>query len=218
MSAGYPRIANYIGVYESNGYQGTLRARSGLEIRAGKNVRKPVEDGTHESFDGTDTGFVGSQFVGSLAYTYDQNPGALQAIMEQNKQVTTDVLVHRAVDRFFHINITVMYTPGATKSVVDAGVLVALTTYLENQYFGATIQLSDILQVVHNTPGVDNVRWTHDITVGTHRVEEVKANGDSLSPPVYFDTDFYLQDNQLADVPSTNAITTTVRTQNTWGQ
>ena len=217
VSAGYPRVANYIGVYESNGYQGTLRARSGLEIRAGKNVRKPVEDGTHESFDGTDTGFIGSQFVGSLAYTYDQNPGALQAIMEQNKQVTTDVLVHRAVDRFFHINITVMYTAGATPSVVDAGVLVAMTTYFENQYFGATIQLSDILQVVHNVPGVDNVRWTHDITVGTHKVEEVKANGDSLSPPVYFDTDFYLQDNQLADVPSANAITTTVRTQNTWG-
>lgn len=230
VSAGYPRIANYIGVYESNGYRGTIRARSGIEFRASVNVRKIVEDGTTESFDATANGFVGSQFVGTMKYTYDSNPGAIQAIIDKNKQITTDVLVHRANDRYFHLNLTVMYVPGATKSVIDASIAVAISSYFENQYFGATIQLSDLLQVVHNTPGVDNVRWTYDVTqtATTHRIEEVNVDGSAIStlPSTGFtivsgssvcDTDFLLLDNELAASPTANALTIQTRAQNTWG-
>ena len=281
VSAGYPRVANYVQVYESNSNRGTIRARDGIEFRSTVNVRKPAEDGSTESFSAVDTGFVGSQFVGSLAYTYDANPGAIQAIMEQNKQITTDVLVHAAATRYFKLNITLMYTPGATQSVVNAAVAATVAGYFENQYFGATIQLSDLTNIIANTPGVDNVRFTanalppntiwqasHAYSIGTfvrptsanangyifvatantgdthsgstepvwdtsgasitdnhvtwqayvpfHRIEEVFPDGTSFSPQVFFDQDFYLQDNQLADSPANNAVVIQVRAPNTW--
>jgi hypothetical protein len=150
-------------------------------------------------------------------YLFDQNVSDLQAITEKNKQVTQDVLVHRAKLRYFRPIVTIMYTLGATRSTVDASIAAALGVFYQNQYFGSTVQLSDVLQVIHNVPGVDNVRWTNDSPAG-NKMEEVGADGQTLSGgPYYITTDFYLQDNELPAVPSANQATITVRAQNTWG-
>jgi len=214
----YSYKAHYATAVEVNSHHGSVRARNGIEwFLAGNNYLpgQLPEDGEVYSGNKIDELFGTAFTVDS--YLYDQNVSDLQAITEKNKQVTQDVLVHRAKLRYFRPIVTVMYTLGATRSTVDASISAALSTYYRNQYFGSAVQLSDILQVIHNVPGVDNVRWTNDTPSG-NKLEEVGADGSTLDGgPYYVTTDFFLQDNELPAVPSRNQITISVRAQNTWG-
>lgn len=215
----YSKAAHYCVVEEVNSHFGTIRARNGIEwFLAGANyLNGQLTSDTGTAYSGVkiDT-LAGTEFtIGG--YLYDQNISDLQAIMEKNKQTTTDVLVHKAKLRYFRPLVTIMYSLGATKAVVDASIVAALNTFFQNQYYGTAIQLSDILQTIHNVPGVDNVRWTNDSS-GGNKLEEVAADGSTLSGgPFWVTTDFYIQDNELAASPSANAVTITVRAQNTWG-
>lgn len=217
----YSFKAHYIMVEEVTSYYGTIRARSGIEFfLAGNNYLNGQIVG--DPADGSSYGGVkidtlaGTQFS-LVGYTYDKNIADLQAIMEKNKQTTSDVLVHRSKIRYFRPIVTIMYSFGATQSVVNASIIANLESFFENQYYGSAIQLSDILQVIHNTPGVDNVRWTNTIP-GGNAMEEVNRDGTSLSGgPTYITDDFFIQDNELAASPDSNQVTITVRAQNTWG-
>lgn len=223
----YTVKAHYCVVEEVNSYYGTIRARSGIEwfqVGTTNNYLNGALVGDNiatSSYTGVKIEtLVGTQFS-IVGYTYDKNVADLQAIMEKNKQVTTDVLVHRTKYRYFRPIVTIMYSFGATQSVVNASIIANLQSFFENQYYGTAIQLSDILQTIHNTPGVDNVRWTNQSTLSGHTgvgaLEEVNADGSSLSGgPTYIYDDFYIQDNELADSPTSNQVTITVRAQNTW--
>lgn len=216
----YSFPAHYILTEEVNGYFGTIRARNGIEwFLSGANYldgQLTTDDGDTYTGDKIDS-LTGTEFTVE-SYLYDGNISDLQAIMEKNKQVTSDVLVHKARLRYFRPIITIMYSFGATKAVVDASVIAALTSFFENQYYGVAIQLSDILQAIHNVPGVDNVRYTNDDPDTGHKMEEVGPDGQSLSGgPFWITTDFFIQDNELAASPSDNAVEITVRAQNTWG-
>lgn len=212
----YSFKAHYIVCKEVNSYYGTIRSRSGIEwFLSGNNYLAGAlvtdSGGTYSGV--TIDTQTGIQF--SLnGYLYDKNIGDLQAIMEKNKQTTSDVLVHKAKLRYFQPIVTIMYTLGATQSVVNASIIANLQNYFETQYYGTAIQLSDILSVIHDTPGVDNVRWTNQ---GTGAVQELNADGSQLTSPTYYTTDFYIQDNELAQSPNANQVTITVRAQNTWG-
>ena len=214
----YSFPAHYIVAKEVNSYYGTIRARSGIEwflsgnnYLAGQIVTDPT-DGSSYGGVKIDT-LTGTQFT-LEGYSYDKNIGDLQAIMESNKQTTADVLVHKAKLRYFQPIVTIMYTLGATQSVVNASIIANLENYFETQYYGTAIQLSDILAVIHDTPGVDNVRWTNQ---GTGAVQELNADGSQLTTPTYYTTDFFIQDNELAQSPNANQVVITVRAQNTWG-
>lgn len=214
----YSLPAHYCVVEEVNSYYGTIRARNGIEwFLSGANH---LHGQTPSDTGGTYTG----QYIDSLSgteftiegYLYDKNISDLQAVMEKNKQTTQDPLVHKAKLRYFRPIITVMYSFGATKAVVDAAIAAAISVFFQNQYYGVAIQLSDILQAIHNVPGVDNVRWTNPDTSG-NKLEEVGANGASLpGGPFWITNDFFIQDNELAASPTNNAVTITVRAQNTW--
>ncbi|MEM3097428.1 MAG: baseplate J/gp47 family protein [Nitrososphaerales archaeon] len=214
----YKLPAHYAVAIEVNSYHGTIRARNGIEwFLSGPNyLRGALPTDTGDIYTGKFiTELVGTEFAVNN-YLYDQNVANLQAICESNKQVTQDVLVHAAKYRYFKPIVTIMYSLGATKSVVDASIIAALDAYYRNQYFGATIQISDILQVIHNVSGVDNVRWTNDSPSG-NKIEEVGYDGNTLDGgPFYFTTDFYLQDNEIPAAPARNQIAITVRAQNTW--
>jgi hypothetical protein len=214
----YHLKAHYATAVEVNAHYGSPRARNGIEwFLTGVNYlpgQLPEDDEvyTGEHIDE----LAGSPFTVD-EYLYDQNVTDLQAACEQSKQVTQDVLVHRAKLRYFRPIVTVMYTLGATRAVVDASIAATLAAFFRTQYFGAAVQLSDILQVVHNTPGVDNVRWTNS-NDGLNKMEEVGADGSTLDGgPFYITADFFLQDNELPAVASANAVAITVRAQNTWG-
>jgi hypothetical protein len=118
-------------------------------------------------------------------FEYDGNIVTLQAAMEGARQITTDVLVHQARTRYFKFDVTVMYTPQANFAVSNAAASTSLQAYMNNQFFGSVIQLSDVLDVIHQTSGIDNVRWSNDLpSVPTKiRAIECDAFGDPLHVP-----------------------------------
>jgi uncharacterized phage protein gp47/JayE len=219
VTGAYTFKAHYALAIEVNSHHGSTRARNGIEWFLTGNNDLPGQDsgdpadGSAYSGDQIEN-LVGSPFTVD-SYLYDQNISQLQAISEQSKQVTQDVLVHRAKLRYFRPMVTVMYTLGATRSTVDASIVAALDAFYGSQYFGSAVQLSDFLQTIHNVPGVDNVRWTNE---AGNKLEEVGADGSTLDGgPYYVTADFFLQDNELPASPGAGQITIVVRAQNTWG-
>lgn len=115
-------------------------------------------------------------------YQYDSNIVSLQASMESARQITTDVLVHRATMRYFKLDVTVMYSPHSNPNVVNAAIGTAVQAYLNQQYFGTVVQLSTLLEVIHEVFGVENVRWSNDLPLIPNliRVYETDINGTPL--------------------------------------
>lgn len=129
------------------------------------------------------------------SYQYDDNIVALQALLEANKQVTTDVLAHKAKVRYFKPDVTVMYAPGVNRASVNDTIRNALVNFFDTIYFGSEIQLSDIIQTIHNVAGVDNVRWSKDVLETNNqgadssgdarpRLVETDQYGNPVSQPV----------------------------------
>jgi uncharacterized phage protein gp47/JayE len=168
---------------------GTIRARNGIEWSTrikGKLSGDPL--GNPSSYTGqviTDNGGdpVGGMPIEIDGYTYDKNIVDLQAALTGSRQITTDVLAHKAKKRYFKLDITVMYSSNASIADVNLVISSTLQTYFQGLYFGAPVQLSDLLQIIHNIPGVDNVRWTADIPnpPTTVRVFETDKNGQPLA-------------------------------------
>lgn len=148
----------------------------------------------------------------ALTYNFNKLPLALNELMDSHKQVTADALVHEATKRYFKVYLTIMYSPGYSPTSVDTAITTTLTNYFANQPFGVVIQLSDIIEIVHEVVGVDNVRITTSTDAATYGVREVAADGTTLLNT--YTTDFALQD---ADLPVLNSIVTLRKSQNTWG-
>lgn len=200
--------AHYFVVEDISTHGGTIKARNGIEWLSSV----VVPQGTSFNVD----------------YTYDLAVSQLQAVMERSKQITTDVLVHSSNYRYMRLYITVMYTPGFTESSVNLQIYNSVINFLGTQYYGTTIQMSDLLQVIHNTNGVDNVRWTYedpinDVNNPKHKIEFVTRYGDSFATRVFTDKDFILNDDELPALPNIlggdqieNALVIIKKAQNTW--
>lgn len=104
----------------------------------------------------------GSAFnVGSNGdYTYNEIPASVQDSVNRWRLTGIDARVHQAQTRWLRFTLGVMYTdPGAgSSSAVQDAVRAALSDYLGRQGFNAAVQVSDVLEVVHQVAGVDNVR------------------------------------------------------------
>jgi uncharacterized phage protein gp47/JayE len=192
----YFRGVHYWLVRDTSDLRGTIRARSGIEWST-KVFGKAATDAVSTD-PSTYTGTIITDTTGDPAggmaieiddYIYDKNVVDLQSALEGSKQITTDVLAHRATRRYFKFDVTVMYSPGASVAETNAAIQTAVNRFLQSQFFGSAIQLSDILQTIHNVAGVDNVRWTSDIplpVVGTTpqslpRVYESNALGQPIT-------------------------------------
>jgi uncharacterized phage protein gp47/JayE len=185
----YFKDVHYWAITDWSNLSGTIRARNGLEWSStikGKAAADALGDPS--SYTGkliTDTTGdpVGGHPIEIESYTYDKNIVDLQSALEGAKQVTTDVLAHKAKIRYFKLDITVMYTPGSNVPSVNQAIRDSVDQYLRGLYFGSTIQLSDLLQVIHSVSGVDNVRWSTDTPNSTDlaRVFEVEDNGTPLT-------------------------------------
>lgn len=184
----YFKNINYWPVSDVSSIGSTIRGRSGIEWSTrvkGKAATDVSDDPT--TWSGkiiTDsTGDVpGGAPIEIKNYTYDRNIPDLQSSLDGSKQVTTDVLAHKAKTRWFKFDISVMYESGFSQADVNVSIQSAVDQFLKSQYFGSPIQLSDILQVIHNVSGVDNVRWTSDIPgfPDLQRVFETDRDGNSL--------------------------------------
>jgi len=283
----YTKLAHYAFARSVNGNAGSIRAKDGIEWLIAAPQGNAGLLGILTDINGVET-YTGAVVTGEdnqgvqfdvQGYVFDQNIQFLQSLEDSHKQVGTDILVHRALRRYFKAYITVMYSIGANEAIVNASIDAALAVFYENQYYGAAIQLSDILQAIHDVPGVDNVRWTADrrydtvpawdsatayslgdivrpsttqngfvfeaIRAGTSnatepiwpdadgdtivdsgvtwraltevRVEEVNPQGEALeSGSVYFTTDFFIEDRELAAAPLLNVSVVVKRAQHTW--
>lgn len=170
----YLKDTHYWLVEDVSELRGSTRARNGIEW---SQTVKGNTGGTARLI----TEWTGINFapIEIENYAFDRNIVDLQSALEASKQVTTDVLAHKALTRFFKFDITVMYSPGAAKNEVNQAIHDTVDTYLKGQYFGAVIQLSDVLQIIHGVAGVDNVRWSSDIPGNEDkaRVWETDKNG-----------------------------------------
>ena len=186
------------------------------------------------------TSASGSQFVfddGSvpaidditpLAIPYFQNGAVskVQDLIDEQRVVTMDVLVHEAVHRYFVIYLTMMYSVFPQDSVRQS-VTDALVSWAEGRPFGYTIQLSDIETVAANTAGVDNVRVATQNDAGNTMSEyktsggsEVGAYGilevyqDGKTAKQRFTGDFKLAQNEVFEV---HEVVFYSRSQKRWG-
>lgn len=99
-----------------------------------------------------------------VTYSYDGTIQDLQTIIDQpsNKIITADVLVKAAIkvtiDVESSINLAPEYkTTPNTESQTLNSVITAVTEYLNNVKMGTKLEKSDIVQIIHNVTGVDNV-------------------------------------------------------------
>lgn len=165
---------------EDMGLRGTVRARNGIEWAP--NVRgetaTDVEAGT---LSGQTLLENNAQHITVSDYMFDENIVKVQAALDAVRPVTTDVLVHQAKSRYFKFYVTIMYDTGANIESVNSNINYELSRSMANSYFGTTVQLSDVLQTIHNVSGVDNVRWTSEENndIG-YRIQECDSDGQPV--------------------------------------
>ena len=164
----YLKNVHYWTIEDVSGISGSVRSRGGIEWAhdiKGKDIADNTTDPSQFTgvliWDSTGDP-VGGQPIEVDNYTYDKNIVDLQTSLNGAKQVTTDVLARKSKQRYFKLDLTIMYSPGASVIDTNASISAAVDTFLKSLYFGSAVQLSDLLQVVHNVSGVDNVRWTSD--------------------------------------------------------
>jgi uncharacterized phage protein gp47/JayE len=151
----------------------------------------------------------------TIQYTWNRVPMAVNEIVDTYKAITQDVLVHAAKLRYLNVNLVTMYTPGFSPAAVEADIYTALTNFLEQQNFGAIIQLADITNVVADVAGVDAVRIARNASPVDdstyYGVQEVDKTGVNLLNT--FTNDFAFLDSQL---PVLNSVRFYRKAQNTW--
>ena len=186
----YYRGTHYWLVHDTSGLGGTIRARDGIEWsatipgdkgEANEGIPTPVKP--EPEYTGKRFSEIESpETIEVEPYFYDQNIEDLQAALEVSRQVTTDLLAHKAHVRYFKLDITVVYAPQATPSTVNNAIHEAIEVFFANQYFGSVIRLSDLLAQIHNVAGVQNVRWSNDVPNDPDliRVWQTDINGKPL--------------------------------------
>lgn len=154
----------------------SVRARTGIEWNSTVKGEASGDSSEGEQFTGVTLIANTAESLEIIGYTYDRNIVDLQATVEANKQITSDVLAHQSSNRYFKLDLTIMYSSGFSISSINSNIRSAIEDYFAGAYFGTTIQLSDILQVVHNVAGVDNVRWSRDVLEADGKTEDSSGN------------------------------------------
>jgi uncharacterized phage protein gp47/JayE len=97
---------------------------------------------------------------GNGDYTYNEVPASVQDAVNRWRLTGIDAKVHQAKQRWLRFSLGVMYTVSSTGSVssVQDAIRSALSDYLNRMDFNSNVQISDVLTVIHQVPGVDNCR------------------------------------------------------------
>lgn len=93
------------------------------------------------------------------AYTYNDVPTAIQQELDSWRLAGTDVRAHQATSALLRFSFAIMYDRNAYPPQVNQAINSALSSWLNSLGLSAVVQVSDVLQTVHNVPGVDNVRF-----------------------------------------------------------
>lgn len=106
------------------------------------------------------------------AYTYNEVPTSIQKELDSWRLAGTDARAHQATAALLRCSFAIMYDRVSYPPQVNQSINAALSEWMNGLGLNANVQVSDILQVVHNVPGVDNVRFLNGLdypgfTVGT---------------------------------------------------
>lgn len=144
------------------------------------------------------------------AYTYNEVPLSVQREIDSWRLAGTDAQAHQATSVLLRFSLAVMYDRVAYPPQVNQAMDAALSAWLNSLGLNSVVQVSDVLQVLHNVPGVDNVRFLNGSdwagwTSGTSNsyqvgIQQLSSTGSVLTS--YVDTtgrphDVFLTDSQV---------------------
>jgi len=133
----------------------------------------------------------------TVAYVYNRVPEVLNAIIKQNKQITTDTLVHQANYMYMRPHLSIEYDRGLVISQVNNAITQRLKDYFNGLPFGAWVEISDLCLAVHQVIGVDNVSVTTSAEDAVNYGIKRYGNSADTSPIATETGDFKLTDNTL---------------------
>lgn len=158
-------------------------------------------------------------------YTYNDVPWAVQADTDAWRLAGSDAKVHQAKQIFLKFSLAIIYDYKIDRTITSTAIDTALADFLGKLGFDAVVQASDILQVVHNVPGVDAVRFLHgsDIagfvgaTPNAYTVGIQQVIGTTVVAS-YVDTNGYAKDVILDDmqVPAFGLSVKAIKAENSW--
>jgi uncharacterized phage protein gp47/JayE len=102
---------------------------------------------------------VGGQ--STAPYLYNAMVASIQTAVERWRLLGVDARTHQAKLVELRLSLAIMYEPRANQPVVNSEIDRALGEHFVRAGFQGRVQISDLLQIVHNVPGVDNVRFLH---------------------------------------------------------
>lgn len=168
---------------------------------------------------------LGGQAEGS-DYTYNQMIAAIQDAIYRWRLVGIDAKVHQAKQMMLKFNVAIMYERGANRAATDTAIDQAVADWMTTIGFQGRVQVSDILQQIHNVAGVDNVRFLH----GGDVVGYVHANRNSYNVGIqlmvngevtttYVDSSGRPKDLRFGDgeLPVFHSMTKVVKAENSFG-
>ena len=133
----------------------------------------------------------------TINYVYNRLPQVLQAVINQSKQVTTDVMVHQAKYRYIKPNLNVQFGNNYSVTQVTTTLIDQLRSYFAPFPFGAQIKLTDILVAARQIPGVSNVSITSSDQDAAHYGVEVYNFSNDPTPASVQTKDFKMDDNMI---------------------
>lgn len=159
-------------------------------------------------------------------YTFNSMISDIQLNVDRWRLLGVDAKVHQAKQIGLRLNLAIVYVAGSNIDAVNTAIDQAVQALLSTSGFQSRVQVSDLLQTVHNVPGVDNVRFLHDTdytgynplnpnvyAVGIQRVVEGAVTAsyvDGTGRP----TDLRFGDNEL---PVLDSITKVQKAENSFG-
>lgn len=161
------------------------------------------------------------------AYTYNQVPTSIQAAVDSWRLAGTDARAHQAQAILLKFNVAVMYNRGAYPAQINQAMDTALSGWLNGLGINSVVQASDVLQILHNVPGVDNVRFLNGadfagFTVGTANsytvgIQQISSTGTVMNS--YVDSTGRPKDIVFTDsqVPQFGSSLYAQKSQNSWG-
>ena len=130
------------------------------------------------------TGILEEQI--SILYSYNSLVESVQAYMEADsrKILGTDLLINASFARRINVECTVRLLPGFVGATVSTDVKTNLDTALNAYQIGEEVQQSDIIAVITNTTGVDDVTVPLDLFVESSDTGNViqDATGNLVIP------------------------------------
>lgn len=136
-------------------------------------------------------------------YTYNQVPNSVQKALDNWRLAGIDARAHQALYRPMKFSLAVVYDRGVTPSVVNQAMDTALSNWVTSLGMNAQIQVSDVIQLLHNVAGVDNIRFlttADDSPSNGIAIQQLALDGTLLT--TYTDVngrpkDVYLTDAEL---------------------